>query len=180
MSHLLEPAVRDGVVREHAKELDPKEIVSSAARFLEQRPEGMDAETHEALKPLVVGHSVIGYVPEIHGPDSAECPAYKPTRFELQQLARYWATIQPANDLQTFFDRMKSGSDGKLNLYASLRLERLSDILGPEAVDAAVEAVWEMARKQMTAEEWQFFSASNGRTKRVRPSKRQSVELLPR
>jgi hypothetical protein len=37
---------------------------------------------------------VIGCVDEVNGPGSIEFPSFVPTRHELVQLAKYWATVQ--------------------------------------------------------------------------------------
>ena len=86
---------------------------------------------NEGLEPLGGSRFVIGYVDEVNGWGSRECPGYVPTRHELLVLAEYWAKegIESSRRLQ-----MQPGStDLRLHPFANQRLGRIEEILRGDA-----------------------------------------------
>jgi hypothetical protein len=100
----------------------------------------------------------IGFVDAIHGDGGAECEEYRPTRYELEQLARFWA--KEILDIQVFwFYYAQSGStEIRLEPYARTRLHRIRQTLGKDTVKAIVDAVRDQERQRMGEEDWRIFS----------------------
>jgi hypothetical protein len=102
----------------------------------------MNPNEDDSLAPLRVGPGlVIGYVEEIHGPDSEECAEYRPTRHEVRQLVRHWAKVRLDIALDWFFYEMTGSREIRLGPYADARLARLEEVLGAEAVRQVVAEV---------------------------------------
>jgi hypothetical protein len=98
----------------------------------------------------------IGYVSEVNGPDSVEMPEFVPTRYELLQLAKYWATL--ALDLQfDFFLYAQTGSsEYRLDAFARRRVGRIAEILGREQVDKLIDQVYAPSRSSSGAAALRF------------------------
>jgi hypothetical protein len=96
-------------------------------------------------------------VSEVNGPDSAEMPEYVPTRHELLQLAKYWATL--ALDLQfDFFLYGQTGSsEYRRDAFAKRRIGRIAEILGREDIDKVIDQVYEEYGKKQDARAWTIF-----------------------
>jgi hypothetical protein len=99
----------------------------------------------------------VGYVEEVNGPDSVEMPEFVPTRYELIQLAKYWATL--ALDLQfDFFLYGQTGSsEYRLDAFARRRVGWIAEILGREQVDKVIDQAYEEYGKKQDAKAWGIF-----------------------
>lgn len=106
-----------------------------------------------ALHPI----GPIGHVDQVNGPGAIEVPEFVPTRHELMQLAKYWAT--EAIDLNFFmFVHQQTGSDWLRRMhFAYRRMNRIAECLG----DAAADQVWEEAEqafaKTVGARAWRLY-----------------------
>lgn len=135
---------------------------AKAGREIEQRkrkdrklaPEGKDP----IVAPIGGKGMVIGYVEDIHGDGGVECEEYKPTRHELQALATHWAKEIAGTHVWWFYTQTVNSSEMRLEPYAYMRLKRIADSIGQEAVTDAFEKAWEAERKQMGEEDWRVFT----------------------
>lgn len=99
----------------------------------------------------------IGYVSEINGPDSAEMPEFVPTRYELLQLAKYWATLDLDLQFDFFLYGQSGSSEYRRSAFARRRVGRIAEILGREQVDKLIDEVYEEYGKKQDARAWAIF-----------------------
>jgi hypothetical protein len=100
----------------------------------------------DGLGTMAAGPFVIGSVDAINGEDGKEVPELMATRHELKQLAEYWA---------------QEGIEWRWSAYIDRRLNRLSEILGPEAmrkIHNAAIASFRKHRPKLTDEDWRVFT----------------------
>jgi hypothetical protein len=100
------------------------------------------------------------------GPESAECEGYRPTRYELLCLARYWAKVKLDIALDWFYYESVATDELQRSSDASIRLGRLAEALGEDAVQKAVAAVEEEERQRMGPELWQIFTCDDPEVRR--------------
>jgi len=99
----------------------------------------------------------VGHVSEVNGPDSAEMPEFVPTRHELVQLAKYWATLD-LDDLFDFFLYGQTGSsEWRRVAFARRRICRIATVLGEEEVQKAVEEAEKEFSKTIDPRAWAIF-----------------------
>ena len=99
----------------------------------------------------------VGYVTEVNGPDSAEIPDFVPTRHELIQLVKYWATLD-IEDLFFFFLYGQTGSSERRRVaFARRRICRIATVLGEEEVQKAVEKAEQEFSKTIDPRTWAIF-----------------------
>jgi hypothetical protein len=110
------------------------------------------------LAPIGRKGMVIGYVDDIHGGGGFECGEYRPTRHELEAIATHWATRSAGIQVWRFYTRQGCSEDMRLEPYASMRLKRIADSIGEEAVRKVIDEVWEAERKKMGEEDWRVFT----------------------
>jgi hypothetical protein len=100
---------------------------------------------------------VVGYVSEVNGPDSAEIPDFVPTRHELIQLAKYWASLD-LEDLFYFFLLGQTGSSERQRVaFARRRICRIATVLGEEEVRKAIEEAEQKYSKTIDPRAWGIF-----------------------
>lgn len=99
----------------------------------------------------------IGYVDEVNGPNSVEMPEFVPTRYELIQLAKYWATI--ALDLRfDYFPYTQTGSsEWRRDAFASRRVGRIGEILGQDQINKVIDQAYEEYGKKQDPRAWSIF-----------------------
>src|SRR5271169_6318771 len=91
------------------------------------------------LGTMAAGPLVIGSVDAVNGENGKEAPEFLATRHELKQLAEYWAQERIEHDFDWFLYQSTGSSEWRWSVYISRRLNRLSEILGPEAM----RGVWD-------------------------------------
>ena len=104
-----------------------------------------------------LGPYPFGYVSEVNGPDAAEVPAFVPTRYELLQIARYWAGVEL--DLDFFMAIYQcTGSDWlRKTSFAGRRLGRIERALGGDEVERVVEDVRKKFSASVDPRWWKAF-----------------------
>jgi hypothetical protein len=97
------------------------------------------------------------WVSEVSGRDSGEVPGFEPTRYELIQLVKYWATLELGH-LFGFSLHGQTGSDERhRHTFAGRRITRIATILGEEEVGKAVEEAESEFSKKVDPRAWAIF-----------------------
>jgi hypothetical protein len=104
----------------------------------------------------------IGYVSEVNGPDSAEVPTFVPTRHELIQLVKYWATVVLDDEFFIFVYCQRGSREIRRIPFGRRRICRIATVLGEEAVQRAIDEAEEEYSKTTSPEAWSIFK--NGTT----------------
>jgi len=99
----------------------------------------------------------IGYVDEVNGPNSAEMPEFVPTRYELAQLAKYWATIVIDLRFDYFLYTGTGSSEYRLSAFANRRVARIAEILGEEEINKVIDQAYEEYGKERDPRAWSIF-----------------------
>jgi hypothetical protein len=93
----------------------------------------------------------------VNGPDSAEIPDFVPTRHELIQLVKYWATLE-LHQLFGFFLHGQTGSnERRRHAFAGRRIQRIAKALGQEEVRKAAEEAEKEFSKTIDTRAWSIF-----------------------
>jgi hypothetical protein len=100
---------------------------------------------------------VIGCVDEVNGAGSIEFPSFVPTRHELIQLAKYWATVRIDLDFSYFVDGQTGSTEIRLGPFASRRVARIAEALGEEEVAKAVNEAYDEFGKGIDPRKWRIF-----------------------
>jgi hypothetical protein len=100
---------------------------------------------------------IVGYVSEVNGPDSAEIPDFVPTRHELIQLVKYWATLDIEDLFFFFLYGQTCSSERRRVAFARRRICRIATILGEEEVRKAVEEAENEFSKTIDPRAWSIF-----------------------
>ena len=92
-----------------------------------------------------VGPITIGFVEEIHGEQGRPVPEYLPTKHELTILAAHWAKQvikieQGWAETEAVGCKSVGSDEIRIRLYALDRLAKIADLIGAEAVRAALES----------------------------------------
>lgn len=115
----------------------------------------------DGLGTVVAGPFVVGRVDEINGEDGKEVTEFMATRHELKQLAEYWVLERIEHDFDWFVCQCTGSSDWRWSAYINRRLNRLSEILGPEAmckVHAHAVQSFRKSRPKISDEDWRIFT----------------------
>jgi hypothetical protein len=99
----------------------------------------------------------VGYVDEVNGPNSVEMPDFMPTRYELIQLAKYWATIVIDLRFDYFLYGQTGSSEYRRSVFAKRRIARIAEILGQEEVNKMIDHAYEEYGKNQNARAWSIF-----------------------
>ena len=93
------------------------------------------ADDSQDLGPL----GVIGHVDEVNGAGSLEVPDFVPTRHELIQLVKYWAT----EALEIIYWWIVYGTTGSTEIrvgpFAERRIGKIAKLLGEDEVAKAIK-----------------------------------------
>jgi len=101
--------------------------------------------------------TTIGYVSEVNGPDSAEMPGFVPTRHELIQLVKYWATLDLDKQFYFFLYSQTGSNDSRRGAFARRRISRIAAIRGEEEVRKAIEEAEQKYRETIDPRAWSIF-----------------------
>jgi hypothetical protein len=124
-----------------------------------QKSMGTNRDT-DGLGVVANGPFVIGSVDAINGEDGREVPEFLATRHELKQLAEYWAQERIEDDFDCFLYQSSGSSEWRWSAYINRRLNRLSELLGPEAMRKVHEDAVASFRKcnpKISDEDWRVF-----------------------
>jgi len=99
----------------------------------------------------------VGYVDEVNGPNSVEMPDFVPTRYELIQLAKYWATIVLDLRFDYFLYGQTGSSEYRRSVFANRRVARIAEILGEEEIHRVIGQAYEEYGKKQDARAWAIF-----------------------
>ena len=102
---------------------------------------------------------MIGYVSEVNGPDSAEIPDFVPTRHELLQLVKYWATVVLDHQFFYFCYGQTGSSEWRRKAFANRRIDRIATLLGEDQVQKAIQESEEEFRKTTDPRAWAIFKS---------------------
>jgi hypothetical protein len=98
------------------------------------------------------------YLSEVNGPDSAEVLNFAPTRYELIQLVKHWATIVIDDSFVCFlYQQHSSSSERRRRAFAGRRINRIATVLGEEAVEKAINEAEEEYSKPVSPRAWSIF-----------------------
>jgi len=103
------------------------------------------------------GRFTVGYVDEVNGPNSAVMPEFVPTRYELIQLAKYWATIVIDLRFDYFLYTGTGSSEWRLDAFASRRVGRIGEILGQDEINKVIDQAYEEYGKERDPRAWSIF-----------------------
>jgi hypothetical protein len=113
------------------------------------------------LGNMNLGRFTVGSVGAINGDDGQEVADFVPTVHELKQLAVYWCEERIAHDFDWCVYQATGSSEWRWSAYIGRRLNRLSEILG----DQAMEEVWKKSiasyrrrYPKVTDEDWHIFT----------------------
>jgi hypothetical protein len=99
----------------------------------------------------------VGYVDEVNGPNSVEMPDFAPTRYELIQLAKYWATIVIDLRFDYFLYTQTGSSEWRLDAFANRRVGRIGEILGQDEFNKVIDQAYEEYGKKQDPRAWSVF-----------------------
>lgn len=103
------------------------------------------------------GKITIGSVSEVNGPDSVEMPGFVPTRHELIQLVKYWATLDLDQQFYFFLYTQTGSDDRRRGAFARRRISRIATILGEEEVQKAMQEAQREYSKKIDPRAWSIF-----------------------
>ena len=92
--------------------------------------------------------------PQIHRLEDQEFPDFVPNDEELIQLVKFWYEVSLESSWWYF--AAGQSSSGRRH-FATCRISRIADVLGPDRVIAAQEKVHEEFRKTVSPEHWDIF-----------------------
>jgi hypothetical protein len=101
----------------------------------------------------------VGFVDEVNGPGSCNCPDYVPTKYEVLQLAASW--WDQALDTRAFMlvTGQVGSSDWRIAEYAERRVDRIASILGDETVNKAVAGVERKWQRRLGDRAWEALQS---------------------
>jgi hypothetical protein len=109
---------------------------------------------------------VVGYVSEVNGSDSAGAPGFVPTRYELIQLVKYWATLELVHIFGFFLLGQTGSNERRRHAFAGRRISRIATALGEEEVRKSVEEAEQEFSKTIDPRAWAIFKDGTPESKR--------------
>jgi len=103
------------------------------------------------------GRITIGYASEVNGPDSGEVQDFVPTRHELIQLVKYWATLDLDQQFYFFLYTQTGSGERRRREFARRRISRIAAILGAEEVRKAIDEAEQEYGKTIDPRAWSIF-----------------------
>ena len=94
---------------------------------------------NDGLLPRGNEKVLIGCVPEVNGAEAVEVHEFIPTVHEIVQTARYWYLRLLENDWYYFIYGQTGSSEFRVNGFACQRIDRAAEVIGAEAVEAAIK-----------------------------------------
>jgi len=136
--------------------------VSTGTEYLDalEKSKGANRDT-DGLGTLAVGPFLIGGVDAINGEDGKEVPEFAATRHELKQLTEYWALERIEHDFDWFVMQTSGSSEWRWSTYVNRRLDRLSQVLGSEAMSKVHQQAVQAFRKRypkISDADWRVFT----------------------
>jgi hypothetical protein len=140
--------------------------------------ENEDINTTRNFRPCPDGDGLcyLNIINEVNGPDSAEVLSFVPTRYELIQLVKHWATIIMGYQFDKFVYQQGSPNGSRRAVFADRRIDRIATVLGEEAVEKAINEVEEEFIKTVSPRAWLIFT--NG-IKEERSRIREALDYPP-
>jgi len=86
-----------------------------------------------------------------------EVPEFVPTRQELIQLVKYWVEEVIKVDYDQFITGWFDGSQARLVILASHRINRIAGLLGKKAVDQSIDQVYAEFGEKQEKRHWDIF-----------------------
>jgi len=122
-----------------------------------ENPNVINAD-NDLLHPLSAGRIQIGCVDEVNGPGGAEVPEFVPTRHELIQIAKYWIFVDLDIHFSCWLLAGSGSTEAWTSMFAARRLGRITQLLGEDVVQKAVDEAWEeFGRKCDSPELWRIW-----------------------
>jgi len=115
------------------------------------------SEDAQGLGPRQTGPFAFGVVDTIVGEGGVEVPGFVPTKNEILQLVRYWATEIIDLDFSFFLHGATGSSEWRTREFANRRLNTISKLIGQQEVTTAVEQATETFAKRVDARAWKVF-----------------------
>ena len=115
----------------------------------------------EGLWPRSGRGFVIGQVDEINGLGGEECDGFRPTRYELRELARLWYRKRLDLEIDFFLYGQSGSTEWRESVYADRRLERIASVIGDDAVGEIVQELEEAEKKRLGDELWDAFASGD-------------------
>jgi hypothetical protein len=115
----------------------------------------------KGLGAMRVGRCTVGSIDPINGEDGKEKPDFVPTLHELKQLASYWIDERIDHDFDWFAYQQTGSSEWRWSVFISRRLDRLTEILGEEAMQQVRKDAVASYRKRYPSindEDWRVFT----------------------
>ena len=112
---------------------------------------------NEYLEALVGPAHVIGHVDAVNGAGAEEMPSFIPTRHELEQLVKHWATEKVDAEYFYFCYRQTGSREIRVKPYAVRRIDRIAQLLGVERTREVVEEAIEEYGRNQDRRLWEIF-----------------------
>jgi hypothetical protein len=96
-----------------------------------------------------------------NGPGAEACPQFVPTHDEVCELAAYWYKVQLDLAMDFYFLVGVGGVGIRRDHYASLRLARIEEVIGEEALKRTTDAVEQAARRRIGDRAWQALCSND-------------------
>jgi hypothetical protein len=106
-------------------------------------------------------HFTVGCCGIVNGKGAEPFEGFIPTRHELLQLVKYWATTKLENRWLEFQTGQFDATEASLILFAADQIKRISSLLGDAAVNEAVNEVKAQLHNKVSEEQWQIFVGGN-------------------
>ncbi len=120
-----------------------------------------NADNANLMPTAYEGGMVLDYDYEVNGEGAKEIPGFIPTREELSQLVKYWASVHLDKDWSFFCTGSTGSSEILLDAFAGQRISRITSLLGDEDVDTAIAEVYAQFRERQGQKVWQIFRQGN-------------------
>jgi hypothetical protein len=119
----------------------------------------MNTVTKDAagLEPIGNHKFLIGSVDEVNGRGAEEISAFVPTRYEMIQLAKYWANVAIDIEYFWFCCEQVGSSDRRRRSFAWRRVSRIAELLGENEIDQAVKDAYDDFGKSRDPRIWNIF-----------------------
>jgi hypothetical protein len=144
---------------------ETEQSASTATDYIDRLHKSVGANRDtEGLGTMPAGPFIVGSVDAINGEDGKEVPEFVGTRHELKQLAGYWMGERIERDFDWFVFQSTGSSEWRWSEYISRRLDRLAEVLGPEAMRAVhgdAVAAFRKHHPKITDEDWHVFTAGS-------------------
>jgi hypothetical protein len=115
-------------------------------------------EDSQGLGVTRTGSYVIGHVDEIVGQSGVAVPGFVATKFEVLQIAKYWATEIVDLDFDYFLYGCTGSSEWRRREFADRRLNTISKFIGTLEVRVAFREAEQAFAKGIDPRTWKIFT----------------------